>query len=95
MWQPGWEGDWEEGIHVCLWLSPFAVHLKHHNIAHQLYPTTKSQVQKEKKMLEAVIPPGELMPNTQECSKDPYILSSKLSELLSMVSWHHGGWCLN
>ena len=26
VWQPGWEqGEW---IHVCVWLSPFTVHLK-------------------------------------------------------------------
>ena len=28
MWQPGWEGIWGEWIHVDIWLSLFAVHLK-------------------------------------------------------------------
>ena len=28
MWKPGWEGIREERIHVYVWLSPFAVHLK-------------------------------------------------------------------
>ena len=29
MWHPGWEGDFgREWIHVYVWLSPFAVHLK-------------------------------------------------------------------
>ena len=45
---PGWMaggfgGEW---IHVYVWLSPFAVHLKllHHNIVNQLYPNTKEKV---------------------------------------------------
>ena len=28
MWKPGWEGIRGEWIHVCVWQSPFAVHLK-------------------------------------------------------------------
>ena len=29
MWQSGWEGSLrEEWIHVCVWWSPFVVHLK-------------------------------------------------------------------
>ena len=29
MWQPGWGGGFGgEWIHMCVWLSPFAVHLK-------------------------------------------------------------------
>lgn len=91
-----WLGAGGEWIHICLWLSPFAVHLQlsqHCSSAIPHHRITSSKA--KKKMMEAVVPPGELMPNTQECSQDPYILSSELSELLSMVSWRHGGWCLN
>ena len=28
LWQPGWERSWGEWIHVYVWVSPFAVHLK-------------------------------------------------------------------
>ena len=38
-WMGGESGA--EWIHVYVWLSPFAVHLKYHNIVNQLYPHTK------------------------------------------------------
>ena len=88
-----WLGAGGEWIHICLQLSPFAVHLQLSQHCSSAIPHYKFK--RKKKMMEAVIPPGEPTPNTQGCSKDPYILSSELSELLSMVSWRHGGWCLN
>ena len=34
----------EEWIRVCVWLSPFAIHLKLSQSVHQLYPNTKQKV---------------------------------------------------
>lgn len=31
----------EDWIHVCVWLSPFAVHCNHYNIVNQLYSSIK------------------------------------------------------
>ena len=43
MWQPGWEfeGKW---IHVYVWLSPFAVHLK---LSHHFSPAIYKKVKKK------------------------------------------------
>ena len=46
MWQPGWKEFWGEWIHVYIWLSPFAIYLKH-NIVNQLYSDIKCKIFKK------------------------------------------------
>ena len=41
MWRPGQEGSLEENGHVCLWLSPFTVHLQLLHVVNGLYPDAK------------------------------------------------------
>ena len=90
-------GTWGEWMHVCLWLSPFTVCLElsqHCSSAIPHYKITSSKEKKKKKRCSLSCLQGNSC-LTQECSKDPYVSSSKLSELLSMVSRCHGGWCPN
>ena len=46
MWQPGWKEFQGEWIHVYVWLSPFAIYLKH-NIVNHLYSYIKCKIKKK------------------------------------------------
>ena len=43
-WMGGELGGW---MHVCVWPSPFAVHLNYHNAVNRLYSNMKQKVKKK------------------------------------------------